>query len=69
LIVKRGRPEQCRVSVLFALLAATRINAPAVPNDEHNRASHTSRKHFADEPAMDKQFFVSVEFLEHLQPS
>jgi hypothetical protein len=21
------------------------------------------------EPAMDKQFFVSVEFLEHLQPS
>ena len=62
LIVKWRRREQCRISILFALLAATRIDAPAVPDDEYNGASHSRARTLPMNEWMDKQFFVSVEF-------
>ena len=61
LVVKgRGR-EQGRVPVFMALIAAGGINAPAVADDEHHRASHTWRT-LPMNKRMDKQFFVSIEF-------
>ncbi len=46
--MKRRPREQCGVSVFFTLLPAAGIDAPAVANNEHNRASHT-RGNFADD--------------------
>jgi hypothetical protein len=41
--VKWGRGKQCRISILFPLLATARIDAPPVANDEHHQASHVFR--------------------------
>ena len=46
--MKRRPREQCGISVFFTLLPAAGIDAPAVANNEHNRASHT-RGNFADD--------------------
>ena len=43
LVVKGSGCEQRGVSVLVALFPAAWIDAPPVPNNEHHRASHTSR--------------------------
>ena len=41
--MKRRSREQSRIAILFTLFFPARINPPAVANDEHHRASHTSR--------------------------
>jgi hypothetical protein len=43
LVVKRRSREQSRIAILFTLFFPARIDAPAVANDEHHRASHTPR--------------------------
>src|SRR5437016_14541330 len=41
LILKRRVREERGVAIFFCLAFAARINAPAVANDQHYRASHT----------------------------
>src|SRR5215471_14869779 len=68
LIVKRRRREQRRITVTLALPGSAGIDAPAVANNEHHRSGHTSRTLPMNAPT-DKQFFVTAEILENLQPS
>ena len=49
------REERC-ISIFFALLLATGIDAPAVANNEHNRANHRKRTLPTIEK-IDKRFF------------
>jgi hypothetical protein len=54
--VKRSGREKRGVSILIALFRASRIDAPAVANDEHHWTSHTSRTLLVNAEA-DKRFF------------
>ena len=48
LVVKRRPRQQRCVCIFFPFLSPSRVNAPAIANDEHNRISHTPG-HFADD--------------------
>jgi hypothetical protein len=49
--------EQRGVSILIALVPSARIDAPAVANNQHHRASHTSRTLLMNQK-IDKRFHV-----------
>ena len=57
--MKRRVRQQSSVAIFLALFAPAGIDAPAVANDEHDRASHTSRT-VSMNKRIDKRFFQEV---------
>jgi len=55
--VKGSGREQRGVSILITFFPATRIDPPAVANDEHYRTRHNSRTLLVNEK-IDKRFHV-----------